>query len=287
MQRPTIAQSVMEGKLPQTPPAGSSKPDMASVQGAPKADVNVSQPPATLPGEKTNSTLPGKEAHSTAVIATPQGPTPKTRREDPASTPAPPLATKPAASSLAPAQPPAVALAQAAAQPSRDTAEKVVKASLSEVTITSAPLERQAGVATMQTSPAAVVTPDAARHVAAQVALAVTSTPGKTTEIALNPEELGRVRLSLSAADGAIVLNVTAERPETQDLLRRHMDLLAQEFRQLGYTSISFSFGEQQGQARPEEPLMEETTGRNVQEEVSEIANIPPGPPTAGLDIRI
>lgn len=83
---------------------------------------------------------------------------------------------------------------------------------------------------------------ETARQVAHQIAAAVTSGNAKTTEIALNPEELGRVRLSLSASDGAVTLVILADRPETQELMRRHIDVLAQEFRELGYESITFSF---------------------------------------------
>ena len=100
-------------------------------------------------------------------------------------------------------------------------------------------------VSTTQTPTATPPTASAetARHVANQLLMAVSSQPGRITEISLNPEELGRVRLSLAAAEGAITVNLLAERPETNDLLRRHIDILAQEFRALGYADISFSFG--------------------------------------------
>lgn len=84
---------------------------------------------------------------------------------------------------------------------------------------------------------------DMARHAAQQIAMAITQTNGKVTEISLNPEELGRVRLSLAAGEGAITLAISADRPETADLLRRHIDTLAQEFRSLGYDNLTFSFG--------------------------------------------
>jgi flagellar hook-length control protein FliK len=85
------------------------------------------------------------------------------------------------------------------------------------------------------------------RHVATQLAGAVADRTGRPTEISLNPEELGRVRLTISAADTAINLSISAERQETTDLLRRHIDALAQEFKELGYDDISFSFAEREG----------------------------------------
>lgn len=96
--------------------------------------------------------------------------------------------------------------------------------------------------------PAATAAPasagaETARHVAGQISVAMTGQAGRATEIALNPEELGRVRLRMTSVDQSITLHILAERPETNDLLRRHIDVLAQEFRALGYDSVAFSFG--------------------------------------------
>lgn len=75
-----------------------------------------------------------------------------------------------------------------------------------------------------------------------------------TTEISLNPRELGQVTLSLQMIDGSMVVLIATERPETADLMRRHIDTLAQEFRSLGYQDASFTFtarhGSAEGQAR-------------------------------------
>lgn len=64
-------------------------------------------------------------------------------------------------------------------------------------------------------------------------------------EITLAPEELGKVRMTLHAADGGITVAVQADRPDTLDLMRRNIDSLARDFRDLGYADISFSFGDQ------------------------------------------
>jgi len=42
--------------------------------------------------------------------------------------------------------------------------------------------------------------------------------------------------------DTGISVLITAERPETLDLMRRHIDQLAEEFRSLGYEDIGFEF---------------------------------------------
>ncbi len=110
------------------------------------------------------------------------------------------------------------------------------------------------GASILQTPTASPITAgaDTARHVVHQMAVAISAKPGQTTEIALSPKELGRVRLSIMAVDGAITLAVLAERPETADLMRRHIDVLAQEFKSLGYDDIAFSFADD-NQAEPED----------------------------------
>ena len=98
---------------------------------------------------------------------------------------------------------------------------------------------------TMQTSNSSLsVVAAVPRHIDHQMAVVVTQLSEGATEIALSPQELGRVRMQVTAIDGAIMLNVTAERPETADLLRRHAETLAQEFRALGFHDIAFSFGD-------------------------------------------
>ena len=81
-----------------------------------------------------------------------------------------------------------------------------------------------------------------ARMVAQQIAQALPSTLPGTTEITLQPEELGRVRMTLSVQDGALTLMIQTDRPETSDLIRRHLDQLGQTFRQMGFDSLNLGF---------------------------------------------
>lgn len=64
-----------------------------------------------------------------------------------------------------------------------------------------------------------------------------------TVEIALHPEELGKLTITYTPGEKINLVQVTIDRPETIDLIRRHMDLLAQEFRQhgLGQVNVSIS----------------------------------------------
>ena len=91
-------------------------------------------------------------------------------------------------------------------------------------------------------------TPLLAQHVAQQLAVTMRHTADRATEIALDPVELGKVRMTIKTHDQAIVLSVVADRPETADLMRRHVDVLQQEFRALGYTSLTMEFSTSQGQ---------------------------------------
>lgn len=73
---------------------------------------------------------------------------------------------------------------------------------------------------------------------------------GDTIEISLSPEELGRVQLSAAKTEHGVMLVVQAERPETLDLMRRHLPELMQDLRDMGFGDISYS-GERGQQQAP------------------------------------
>lgn len=83
---------------------------------------------------------------------------------------------------------------------------------------------------------------ETARLVAAQLVDGLPNLPGKPVEIALNPEELGRVRMTLSTSETSVSVSIMAERPETLDLMRRHADQLSAELRRMGYENVGFEF---------------------------------------------
>ena len=84
---------------------------------------------------------------------------------------------------------------------------------------------------------------DTVRSASAQAVEVWARQPGKPVEISLNPEELGQVRMTLSTSDTGVTVMITSERPETLDLMRRHIDQLAQELLRLGYENTAFQFG--------------------------------------------
>ncbi|WP_198167846.1 flagellar hook-length control protein FliK [Ketogulonicigenium robustum] len=85
-----------------------------------------------------------------------------------------------------------------------------------------------------------------------QIEAAVARKGEGVVEIALSPEELGRLRLTLSEGQGGMVMQIQADRPETLDLLRRNLDQLAADLRDLGYGSVDFSFHQQSQSDEPD-----------------------------------
>ncbi len=89
--------------------------------------------------------------------------------------------------------------------------------------------------------------PQMARHVAIQLSQAAMKGESRPIDLALNPSELGRVRITLTSGDAGMMVSLSAERQETLDMMRRHIDVLDQEFRDLGYDGTNFTFSQEQG----------------------------------------
>ena len=130
------------------------------------------------------------------------------------------------------------------------------------------------------------------QHIPRQLAEIIHTSGGKSVDVALSPEELGRVRLSISQAEGGLVVSVQAERPETLDMLRRNIDQLDQELRLLGYTDPGFSFsheggdtGEHPDTLSRENSIAEDQPAGPVTGAVSE--SQPTSLGNASLDIRL
>jgi flagellar hook-length control protein FliK len=126
--------------------------------------------------------------------------------------------------------------------------------------------------------------------IARQMAEALQKASDRTVEIALSPKELGRVRMSISAAEVGITVNVVAERPETLDLMRRHIEQLAHEFAELGYTNMEFAFaqGETHHESYDEDASgSTEATVLSLDLEAETSAPEVPLAATSGLDLRL
>ena len=89
------------------------------------------------------------------------------------------------------------------------------------------------------------VAPPAAPPVARQVADAILNIKGDSTEIVLNPPELGAVRIVISRDPQGLLVTLLAERPEALDLMRRHVDLLRQDLAAQGEAGARLDFASQ------------------------------------------
>jgi flagellar hook-length control protein FliK len=134
--------------------------------------------------------------------------------------------------------------------------------------------------------------PELASHVAQQIADAMQSLPNRPVEITLNPEELGRLKLHLVSADGGLAVHVTAERPETMDLLRRHIGILDQEFLKLGFEDVAFSFAggqtpQDQADASKDQTSDQQTGNPDLPPPMNTVQGTKPPQRGGGLDLRL
>lgn len=135
-----------------------------------------------------------------------------------------------------------------------------------------------------------------AAHVARQLVDVMGQAGNRPVEITLSPEELGRVRMGISTEDGRIIVNILAERPDTLDLMRRHIDQLGQTFRSMGYDQVAFSFGrgaeggDQSGSAPPDGQASPSTGNAGLEGDLPSdaptVINLDPTA-TRGVDIRL
>ncbi len=95
--------------------------------------------------------------------------------------------------------------------------------------------------------------PDLPRQIAQNLFADSARAEGGGIELRLSPEELGPVRLNLRQVDGQMIVQISVDRVETLDLMRRHADQLMQEMRSLGYTSVRLDM-QAQGDRRPSLP---------------------------------
>lgn len=125
-----------------------------------------------------------------------------------------------------------------------------------------------------------------AKSVANQLAVAVSQSKSGSTELILSPEELGRVRMVMSTQDGGISVLIQTERPETNDLLRRHIEVLSQEFKNMGYSTASFTFGQDKQQQSDEEANADEAKVMQL-DDTSDIQTHRTVAASEGLDLRL
>lgn len=126
-----------------------------------------------------------------------------------------------------------------------------------------------------------------AERIVHQLAPALRILPDGVAELNLSPEELGRLRLSMVSDGDSMVVHVAADRPDTLDLLRRHVDLLGNALREAGFSDVDCSFSGNGRDALPMPPTQESGEDPGLTEDV-------PGPATPArpatdkrLDLRL
>jgi hypothetical protein len=139
----------------------------------------------------------------------------------------------------------------------------------------------------------AVLRHETPRPVSTQIAEAARALRDGPVELTLRPEELGTVRMTLSTAgDGAMSLLLHAERPETLELLRRHIGDLARELGALGFENLDLQFSDDR---RPPRDDRQDAPAGSPDPEIATIQLAPhpftQGRPVAirggGLDLRL
>ena len=93
-----------------------------------------------------------------------------------------------------------------------------------------------------------------ASSLSAQLLPLVQAGPSGPVELVLSPAELGALRFEIQQSGDTVQIVLSAERPETQDLLRRHGDQLLQDFKNAGFAGASLSFGHWGSGAKNEQP---------------------------------
>lgn len=119
-------------------------------------------------------------------------------------------------------------------------------------------------------------------------------TNAKVIEVALNPAELGRLKLSMSPAENGLVVTILADRPEVIDLMRRNIADLEQAFSDMGHENISFSFEQNEDRTDQDRPNHADTTLEStdwsepiVTSQSNSIPQKQDATVTSGVDIRI
>lgn len=135
-----------------------------------------------------------------------------------------------------------------------------------------------------------------ARAVAPQISAAIGAGPGSgRIELRLDPPELGKIEISLEITDQSLRATLAAERPATNELLRRHSEILLAQLQQAGFTGIDLQFAGnragQRGGAQPGEAPRPAFAGDPDVPPHGDNADLPAGRvawrTTDGLDLRL
>lgn len=133
--------------------------------------------------------------------------------------------------------------------------------------------------------------PDGPVPVRLQILQALSASGSPVTELRLAPDELGAVRIDMRHEGDRLVMTVSAERPETLDLLRRHAGDLVADLRAGGQAGLDLSFGRWSGPGpdtgRPPAEMSDAPAALPTEALPAAAAEIRPPSPAQGLYLRI
>lgn len=285
--QPVVAQSETVRSQP--------RPTQAEVAPTVQALIFASVPPKKTPQvvARPNGVPVGLATPDAHLDGTPDLPTPpRSEKETPATQTVPqtsrPEAVKPGRTPPTPVQIQLFAADTQSLQPEANPTTEIEDIPLSrEATTLSSSRD---STPMTQTTTTATARAETARAVANQMATVVSARgqPG-TIEVALNPEELGRVSIVLNGREDGLHMTISAERPETLDMMRRHLSVLETEFQNFGFGNLSFDLGTSAGSQHSDSDTGEGAGFSDTQpEQITEAAPAAPKlGPVGRIDMRL
>lgn len=120
-------------------------------------------------------------------------------------------------------------------------------------------------------------------QITAQLQQHITKAEKQTIELRLDPPELGRVTIQMATQDQQVTAQISADRVDTIDLMRRHADILLSALERAGFSQANLSF--QQGSAQQNRQGFAAFTGLSPDTEPEAAIEI--SLPHTGLDGRL
>lgn len=104
----------------------------------------------------------------------------------------------------------------------------------------------------------------------------VHGTDAQEFEVRLDPEELGKLRISVNSRDVGLVISIVAERPETLELLRKNSHELLAGLSDLDFDAANLSFSQGEMSSDAEVPSDEQRDVSSGEDESSELSPASP-----------
>ncbi|QQA42992.1 flagellar hook-length control protein FliK [Pelagovum pacificum] len=156
-----------------------------------------------------------------------------------------------------------------------------------ELPATTAPTDRLAPNPTPNAMPQSQL----AHQVNRQLVVSIQNNPTGTTEIRLDPPELGNVRVSVSHTESSLLITLVADRADTSEMLRRHVAVLSESLRSAGFAEVNIQLPER-GQQSFDRRGQGQAEGDSIEVDPDGVLEIVERPTTklvslTGLDLRL